>query len=128
VIKAPFSNSYVSFEIKNDILYVIYLPGAFITIDIAKDIVKQRIEYTGGDPYAMLITGEGLRAINKEARDYLSADGTIGVIAGALLVNSVYTEFFGNFFLRITKPEIPAKLFTDKNKALEWLEQFKNKN
>jgi hypothetical protein len=118
----------VSFEIKDDILYVVYLPGAVITIDIAKDIVKQRIEYTGGHPYMMLITGEGMRAMNKEARDYLSSDGIVGVIAGALLVNSVYTEFFGNFFLRITQPEIPAKLFTDEKKALEWLKMVKPKS
>lgn len=125
--KAPFTTSHVSFELKEDILYVIYLPGSEINIEIAKDIVKLRKEYTDGTPYYMLITGEGLRAIDKEARDYLSNEGTEGVLGGALLVNSVYTEFFGNFFLRITQPKIPAKLFTDKNKALEWLEQFKPK-
>lgn len=126
--KTPFTTPFVSFEIKNDILYVIYLPGAVITIDVAKGIVKQRMEYTGGRPYLMLITGEGLRAINKEARDYLSKEGTEGVLAGALLVNSVYTEFFGNFFLRITQPKIPAKLFTNEKEALQWLEQFKGKS
>ncbi len=126
--KSPFTSPFVSFEIKDDILYVTYLPGAIINIDVAKEIVKQRKEYTNGVSYLFMVSGEGLRSMDKEARDYLSKDdATEGVLAGALVVNSVYTEFFGNFFLRITKPEIPAKLFTEEKKALEWLKQFKPK-
>ncbi len=124
--KAPFTSPYVSLEIVDDILHVNYLHGAIITINIAKDIIKQRLDYTGRVPYPLLITGEGIRAMDKESRDYSSKEGTEGVIAAALLGNSVYAEFFGNFFLRLTKPEIPAKMFTDKEKALHWLEQFKS--
>lgn len=127
--KPPFITPYISFEIKDDVLYVIYLSGAVITLEVAKEIVKQRLEYTNRAPYPLLITGEGLRAMEKPARDYLSTEeGTLYVTAGALLVNSVYTEFFGNFYLRITKPKVPALVFTDKVKALEWLEQFKVKS
>lgn len=127
--KAPFITPYVRFEMNNGILYVTYSPDAVITLNIAKEITKQRIEYTNAVPCPLLISYEGLKAFDKESRDYsAAAEGIKGVLAGALLTNSVYTEFFGNFFLRITKPEIPAKVFTDKAKALEWLEQFKPKS
>ena len=126
--KAPLVTPHAIFEIKDDILYVIYPPGTIITLEAAKDIVKQRLAYTNNVPYRLVVSGEGLRAVDKEARSYLSKEGAEGVMAGVLLVNSIYTEFFGNFFLNISKPLNPAKLFTDKEKALEWLEQFKSKS
>lgn len=125
--KVPITTPHVSFEIKDDILYVAYLHNAVITIDIAKEIIRLRLEYTNGVAYPLLITGEGIRAMDKESRDYSAKHGVEGVLAAALLGSSVYAEFFGNMFLRITQTTIPSKLFTDKQQALLWLEQFKTK-
>ena len=126
--KDPETTPFVKMEIINDILYANYLPGIVITIDVAKELIRHRKEYTQNLPYPSLVTGEGLRAINKEARAYFAKEGAEGIIAAALLVNSVYTEFFGNMFLKITQTSIPSKLFTDKEEALKWLEQFKPKS
>jgi len=30
-----------------------------------------------------------------------------------------------NFFLSISKPNVPTKLFTNKEDAIKWLQQFK---
>lgn len=125
--KAPFVTPYIRMEIKDDILYFTYLSGGNITLEVAKDIIKQRLEYTGKVPYPLLVTYEGLRSMDKSSRDYFAKDGTIGVLAAALVTNSVYAEFFGNMFLRITHTTIPSKLFTDRQAALNWLEQFKSK-
>ena len=115
-------------EIIDDILHGIFLPGTVITVDVAKEMVKQRLEYTAGISYPILLSGEGVKAIKKEARDYLSKEGREGVSAGAILVHSVYTEFFGNFYLKVNHGELPSKLFTDKQEALRWLEQYKAKS
>jgi hypothetical protein len=126
--KPPVFSKYTRMEIIDDILYGVYLPGGVITLEVAKEVVKQRLEYTEGVAYPMLVSGEGLKAVDKEARSYFSKEGSEGIIAGVLLVNSIYTEFFGNFFLKISKPENPSKLFTDKQEALKWLEQYKRKS
>jgi hypothetical protein len=116
-------------EIKDGILYFTYLAGKTIHIDVAKEIVQQRLKYTNNTPYPLLVTYEGLRAMDKDSRDYFAAkQGVEGVLAAALVVNSVYTQFFGNMFLRITQTSIPSKLFTDRQEALKWLEQFKPKS
>jgi hypothetical protein len=117
----------VDFEIRNGILYVTYKPHVNIDLEASKEIVKTRLEYTNGVSYPILVIDAGVISMDKAARDYSSdkSGGLKGVLAGALLLNSVYSEFLGNFFLRITKPAIPTKIFTDKEKALEWLEQFK---
>ncbi len=119
---------YVSMELKDNVLYFDYLRGATITIDTAKEIVKRRLEYTEGTAYPLFVTGEGLRAMDKVSRDYFAKEGVKGVVAAALVTNSVYTEFFGNMFLRITQTSIPSKLFTSKEEALRWLEQYRPKS
>lgn len=119
---------YVTMELKDGILYFDYLRGATITLDTAKQIVGQRLEYTEGIAYPLFVTGEGLRAMDKVSRDYFAKEGVKGVLVAALVTNSVYTEFFGNMFLRITQTSIPSKLFTNKEEALHWLEQFKPKS
>jgi len=130
VNKAPLTTPYTRLEIIDDILYGVFFPGITINIDIAKEIVKTRLEYTDYVPYPMFIFDSGVVSMNKEARDYFSNKngGMEGTIAAALLLKSVYSEFLGNFFLRITKPAMPTKVFSDEKKALEWLQQFKPKS
>lgn len=125
--KAPINTLQIKMEIKDDILHFTYHSGSIITIDTAKEIVKQRIDYCNRISYPLLVKFEGLRAMDKQSRDYFAKEGVEGVLAAALLTNSVYTEFFGNMFLRITKTSISSRLFTDSEVALKWLEQFKPK-
>lgn len=126
--KAPETTAIARMEIIDNILYATYLPGAVITIDTAKELIRKRLEYTGGVPYVSLVTYEKVQSVDKAARAFFAKEGAEGIIAAALLVDSVYSEFLGNFFLRLTKPVIPSKLFTNKNEALKWLEQFRPKS
>ena len=128
--KPPITTPYTRLEIIDDILYGVFFTGITIDLDIAKEIVKTRLEYTDYIPYPMFIHDSGVVSMNKEARDYFSEKdgGMQGTVAAALLLKSVYSEFLGNFFLRITKPDMPTKIFTDEKKALEWLQQFKTKS
>ena len=111
-------------EIKNGILFAKY--KSKITLEIAKASVKARMELTLGKPLPVFIQMSDVKSADKDARDFFSSDeGTKGVKAGAIFVDSVFYSFLGNFFLQVTKPKIPAKLFTDKEKAIKWLEQYK---
>jgi len=112
-------------EIKDGIIYARYRPGVIVTLEMAKDMVKSRVEFAENVSYPAVVFIDGLKSISKEARDYLAEDGTIGLVAGALVMKSVYNTFIGNFFLKLTSPPFPSKIFTDLNSALEWLEQYK---
>lgn len=127
--KDPLITPYNRLEIIDGILHATYL-GGVIDIDVAKEIVRQRLEYIEGVAYPTLVMDSGVISMTKEARDYFSDKdgGSQGVVAGVLLLKSVYSEFLGNFFLRVAKPAIPTRVFTDKEKALEWLQQFKPKS
>ena len=122
---------YVILELINGILMFTYKSEFELTLGIAQEIVKTRLEFTRGKMYPVLIKDDGLKGVTKEARDFLSSqEGVKGVKAGALLSSSFFNAFLGNFFLKITfkKPSIPARLFTDREVAIKWLEQFKEKD
>lgn len=96
----------------------------------ATDIQRIRecnLEIMGDKKYCVLITSHFLASITKDARE-LSASREFrhNTIAKALFVNNIGQKMVGNFYLQVNRPAIKTKMFTDREKALEWLrEQLK---
>lgn len=125
--KTPFAN----FILANGILIGKYKTGLVITIDIAKQIAKDRIKISGEKSYPLLIDGSGLKSIDREAREYFaSEEGQKYITAAAFLAGSRFTAIIGNFFLKVTlaKLNFPVRLFYDERKAKLWLGQYREKN
>lgn len=121
-------SKYARFHIENGILIATYKNIKVITEDIAKDVVKARLRFTGEDSYAGLADIRLIGRVDLGARKYLSSEEAVkGVKAGALLTDSVFTTYLGNFFLNVTNKnmEIPNRLFNNKKNAIEWLNQYK---
>lgn len=118
----------VLFKIDNDTLYCYYKPNIVMDLDMAKRIVKDRIGFTQGKSYPILIDFTNLKSATKEARDYMNQPegGLNGLIRGAFLSNSVVTTVFINLYLKINKPSIPTRFFTNKEEALSWLKTTNN--
>lgn len=122
-----FETQFAHLEIRDGILLVTYKRGITITLAMARQMIKERLAFTQYKPYPILVKDEGLVSVDKDARDFFSNEGTEGLTAGAFVIKSVYSAFFFNFYLRITSPKVPVKMFTDEIKALEWLRQYKIK-
>jgi len=117
---------YVYLELHDDLLIGTYKKGLKVTLDIAKEIVKARLEFTDYKPKLTLALNQGVISMDKKARDYLSSDeGVRGVIAGAIVLDSPVGSFLGNFYLSVSKPKIPARIFTKKEDAIKWLSKFR---
>lgn len=113
--------------LENGITHLVYKPGFVVTLDIAKQIVKKRIEVSGGITRPAFIDITRMVAVNKEARKYLAREEAARHIsAGAIYLDNYVHYLAGRVFLNIDKPNIPSKLFTCKEKALRWLEPYKN--
>ena len=117
-------------EEMDDILFFKYAPKLEMDIEIAKEIVKNRLEYTNNQPMYTVIDGSNLKSTTKEARDYMTSPngGLKGILAGAFLANSVVTTVIINLYLTINKPPTPAKFFSNKQDALKWIAEIKEKN
>ncbi|MBI3510628.1 MAG: hypothetical protein HY064_08185 [Bacteroidetes bacterium] len=42
----------------------------------------------------------------------------------SIITNSPVSSMLANLYLGLKKPPFPAKLFTDENKARQWLRQY----
>jgi hypothetical protein len=97
----------------------------YVDINHAKNIVFKRKEIAKGKPYPILSDIRSVIAFDKDSKEYFATEESYhNVIAGALLVKSVYQKIVGNFYLYLNKQRIPTKVFTEQPEALKWLGQY----
>lgn len=120
--KPELHNPYVSIWLEGTIMMGIYHSNTVIDLAIAKDIVKTRISIFGTEPrLAIIEIGDSISA-SKEARDYLgSKEACIGLKKLAILARSPISATLGNFYLKISRPPAPTKIFSNKEAARKWL-------
>lgn len=117
---------YVYLELQDNLLIGTYKKGLKIDLETAKEIIRTRLEFTDSKPVIALVRNLGVVSMDKKARDYLSSDeGIRGIIAGAMVLDSPFGSFLGNFYLSVTKPKVPIRIFSKEEAALKWLLQFK---
>ena len=126
-MKNVLDTPYVYMELKDGIITGWYKPGQKITVAVARQVVEIRYEYFEKKSYPVLIFDSGVKSMDKEARDFFaSKEGNLGITAGAVVVKSSFTMMMVNFLFQVSRPVIPCKIFTDENKAREWLNKFTN--
>lgn len=120
-------NDFIKFELVNNIIIAKYKP-IFINIDIAKEVLLTRENFTLNNSYPMLLDCSLLQGIDKESRDFFALpSGSEGLKATAMIVKSRLDTFFVNFLLRVNlyKSNLPIKVFNNYEEAIAWLEQYK---
>jgi hypothetical protein len=112
--------------IRDEILYRTFIPFLELTEEIAKIIEADRIKFTGGRSYPLLTDISNLKFISREAREFLATqEGVMGIKAAAYVASTQTEKFLWEMFLKINRPPIPSKLFTNKTEAYKWLQQFR---
>jgi len=115
--------------IKEHILIGTYKKDLHIDLDVAQQIVRERISFTGGKKLPAMIMSQGVNSIDRPAREYLASDeGIQGLSATAIVVNSPFGRLMGNFFMMVHKTRIPVKIFSNPRQAALWLRQFADQN
>ena len=117
---------YASIVIRNGIMECYYKPLPELGLDIAQEMVKERVKMASGISYPCLFDLSSIAKVTQEARDYLAKDGNAYVKASALIVSSPMVKMLANFFVAVNKPVSPTRLFTSKEPAIKWLQQFKD--
>ena len=116
---------FVHISITDKILVGTYKKNLRINLEIAKEIVHARLSFTAGKKMPSMIISQGVVSIDKPAREYLVSDEAIeGLAASAIIINSTFSSFLGNFFLTVYKTKMPVKIFADIASAEKWLQQF----
>lgn len=119
-------NKYMRIWEDDGILVCKFADGLEMDLDIAKACVGLRLEYSRGESFALLVNMKGMKSATKEAREYMSNEGSRQVLAGALLISSPVSRVLGNVFLSLNRPQVATRLFTTERSAVEWLKKFIN--
>lgn len=115
---------HVTMWIENGILYGTFAHDLHLSLDIAKSSVEARIFLSKGQSYPLVVDMRGIKSTTRDARRYMATMGTTLVKACALITGSALNRAIGNVFLSIDRPSVPSRLFTDEEKAREWLKGF----
>ena len=117
----------VEMWLENGILVVIF--KSHITkadIRFSKQYVKDRFKVLNGVTRPIMVDINELRSTDKESRDYLAGEEASKFLcAGAIVVKSAIAKLLGSLFLSINKPPFPTRLFTNREKAMKWLEKYR---
>ena len=120
-----YENDFAAYRIADGILYFLYKREVILNLDAAQKIVSDRLMVQNERAYPIFCDARWIKSADKEARDYLAKEGSIMAKAVAILVMPPVTEAIINFYMISSKPVIPTAIFTEKSKAVEFLDAYK---
>jgi len=113
--------------VEEGIIEIVVKEAVQIEVEDLYLIKEANIEVMGDRKYCVIVTSHFLSSISKEARELVaSKEYSMNTIAKALIVNSIGQQMVGNFYLKVNRPHIKTKLFSERNKAIEWLRKQLN--
>jgi hypothetical protein len=97
--------------------------GAEQTLSDAKENLAMAVSETHGQRRPILIDIRKAQPLEADARHHFSGQTLVERFSAlALLIDgSPFGRMMGNVYLRIARPGIPTKLFSDEGRAMEWL-------
>ena len=110
-----------------DILIIVPREG---TMDNGKDARENVAYYEGyarslGRPCSSLVIMSNMLSQDAEARRaYTGIDPNL-FYGGALVVESALSRALGSFFIGLTRPKVPTKLFDSVENAMDWLKAMR---
>jgi hypothetical protein len=119
-----FENEFAEFWISGNILFFEYKPDVVINLVAAQRVVSDRIQMQKEKAYPVLCDVRGIADSDKAARDYLAQHGSVLTKAVSIVAYKRVSIVMISFYLKISKPQVPTKVFNDKAKALEFLKAF----
>lgn len=96
--------------------------GAEISREDVLSVKKENTRLAEGKPYGVLIVSKPFLSVSKEAMEVNASKEFQNLTkANALLINGLPQRILGNFYLNFKKPAIHTRIFTDREKAMQWL-------
>ncbi len=114
-----------SYDLGEDgILRITFPPGDTFDAASALMAVAEHRSVAAGRKLPTLVDVSNLRSMDREARELVSGPAVASVTARlAIVVGGPVSAMIGNFFLRVTKPQYPTRLFESREAAERWLQR-----
>lgn len=85
--------------------------------------IEAMIEITGDRPAPILVDVREAGPQSREGRlEFIRRHEVVSAVA--ILVGNPLSRMMGNFFMNVSKPKAPTRLFDDEDVAIAWLKDF----
>jgi hypothetical protein len=89
-------------------------------------IVEAMGKLGGGKKFPVLIDAGEFVSIDKEVRVFsASTESNLYTLADAIAFYSLAQKLIADFYVKHNKPAVPTRVFSDKDKAVQWLKTFR---
>lgn len=115
--------------LRSDGILVMYCDEETV-YDVAhiKEIIEATGKMTGGKKCAQLTMAGKYSSVSREARDFVATDEAVKYTScEAYVIQSLAQRILGNFYLKFYTPKVPTRIFTNLEKAEEWLREMRLK-
>jgi hypothetical protein len=104
---------------------LVFDPGTRLDADNTADVVRAHIAAAAGKKRLTIADVRGLRSATREARELAGGANVVAItLRMALIVKSPVSRVLGNFFMTVTNPKYPTRVFTDEAAARSWLREY----
>lgn len=106
----------------NGIMNVVFGDNGYIDLRDITEVMNWMEEVAHGRMFVNLMEGAYNTDLAPEVREFsASSNQNKYTIADAMVISSDAHKLVTNFYIKFNKPVKPTKIFTDRNKAVEWL-------
>jgi len=105
------------------IVQLVWGPGVAMGLEDAIAAIDAMTKLTGGRRSPLLVDVHDTGPQDRPARVEFVRRGDL-VSAVALIVATPLSRMMGNFFLNVSKPMAPTRLFDEEASAVAWLQEF----
>jgi hypothetical protein len=100
----------------------------YVSLEIMEEMIRERLEFTNFRDVYMFCDVTKVTAVNKQARDHLSAgQGSVKLKGMAVFVNSTLTKVLANFIIKVCYKDspVPIRIFSSNEEAVDWLKELR---
>ena len=110
---------------EDGIVRIIHVPGAEVTLEDAKETMLAYMQIRQDKRRPLLVDTRTMKSLAREARKYYAGDEAAQVASAvAIIVGTPVSRVLGNFYLGLSNPHLPSRLFSSDDEALEWLKGY----
>jgi hypothetical protein len=105
------------------IVQLVWAPQTTVLIEDATAALEAMAQLTGGRRSPLLVDMHDTGSLDRPTRAELTRRSDLQS-AVALIVGTPLTRMMANFFLSVSKPQFPTRLFDNEESAVPWLQGF----
>jgi len=110
---------------EDGIVRIIHVPGAEVTLEDAKETMASYLKINQGKRRPLFIDTKTMKSMTRETRQYYSGVEAAKVASvAAIIVGTPVSRVLGNFYIGLSNPHLPSRLFSSEDEALTWLKGY----